>query len=113
MNVFLDTEFILVAVILLLTSLCYLRRQTRSAWILNSSFHVRTATSISICCFERLYLGRVNLEDEADEFYVSMPEFDRLNGRIVWIDVSFVERQRTPEWAIQVGIRCNFTIISI
>ena len=40
-------QFILVAVILLLTSLCSLRRQTRSAWILNSSFHVRTATSIS------------------------------------------------------------------
>jgi hypothetical protein len=38
--------FVLVAVILLLTSLCSLRRQTRSAWILNSSFHVRTATSI-------------------------------------------------------------------
>ena len=36
---------LLVAVILLLTSLCSLRRQTRSAWILNSSFHVRTATS--------------------------------------------------------------------
>ena len=25
----------------------YLRRQTRSAWILNSSVHVRTATSMS------------------------------------------------------------------
>ena len=38
--------FTLVAVILLLTSLCYLRLQTLSAWIPNSSFHVRTATSI-------------------------------------------------------------------
>jgi len=38
---------ILVAVILLLTSLCYLRIQTLSAWILNSSFHVLTATSIT------------------------------------------------------------------
>jgi len=38
---------ILVAVILLLTSLCYLRRQTLFAWILSSSFHVLTATSIS------------------------------------------------------------------
>jgi len=35
-----------VAVILLLTSLCYLRIQTLFAWILNSSFHVLTATSI-------------------------------------------------------------------
>ena len=38
---------ILVAVILLLTSLCYLWIQTLSAWIPNSSFHVLTATSIS------------------------------------------------------------------
>ena len=34
------------AVTLLLTSLFHLRRQTLSAWILNSSFHVLTATSI-------------------------------------------------------------------
>ena len=39
---------ILVAVILLLTSLCYLRIQTLFAWILNSSFHVLTATSMRI-----------------------------------------------------------------
>jgi hypothetical protein len=32
-----------------------------------------------------------------------MAEFDRLNGCIEWIDLSFVERTRTPEWAIQVG----------
>ena len=38
---------ILVAVILLFTSLCYLRIQTLSAWILNSSFHVLTATSMN------------------------------------------------------------------
>ena len=30
-----------------------------------------------------------------------MSEFDRLNGCIEWIDVSVVERERTPEWAIQ------------
>ena len=41
---------ILVAVILSLTSRCSLRRQTRSAWILNSSVHVRTATSIRLGC---------------------------------------------------------------
>ena len=41
------SKVILVAVILLLTSLCYLRIQTLSAWILNSSFHVLTATSMS------------------------------------------------------------------
>jgi transposase-like protein len=41
-----------------------------------------------------------------------MPEFDRLNGCIEWIDLSFVERQRTPEWAIQVGIRCHLAGMS-
>ena len=30
-----------------------------------------------------------------------MSEFDRLNGCIEWIDLSVVERERTPEWAIQ------------
>jgi hypothetical protein len=38
-------------------------------------------------------------------------KFDRLNGRIAWIDVLFVERQRTPEWAIQVGIRCHLAVM--
>ena len=57
--------------------------------------------------------GRVKLEDEADEFRVPMPEFDRLNGYIEWIDLSFVERQRTPEWAIHVGIRCHLAGISM
>jgi len=36
-----------------------------------------------------------------------MTEFDRLSQCIEWIDLSFVERKRTPEWAIQVGIRCH------
>ena len=56
--------------------------------------------------------GRVKLEDEADEFRVSMAEFDRLSGCIEWIDLSFVERDRTPEWAIQVGIRCHLAGMS-
>ena len=56
--------------------------------------------------------GRVKLEDEADEFRVHMPEFDRLNRCIEWIDLSLVERQRTPEWAIQVGIRCHLAGMS-
>ena len=56
--------------------------------------------------------GRVKLEDEADEFRLPMPEFDRLNGCIEWIDLSFVERQRTPEWAIHVGIRCHLAGMS-
>ncbi|RMB25674.1 hypothetical protein ATH50_0773, partial [Haloplanus aerogenes] len=34
-----------------------------------------------------------------------MAESERLSKCIEWIDLSFVERDRTPEWAIQVGIR--------
>ena len=42
-----------------------------------------------------------------------MPEFDRLDSDIEWIDLSFVKRQRTPEWAIQVDIRCHLLIMSL
>ena len=42
-----------------------------------------------------------------------MAEFDRLSGSITWIDLSFVERERTPEWAIHVGIRCHLAGISL
>jgi hypothetical protein len=41
--------------------------------------------------------GCVKLENEADEFRVSVPEFARFSGCIEWIDSSFVKRQRTPE----------------
>ena len=56
--------------------------------------------------------GRVKLEDEADEFRVPMPEFDRLNGCIEWIDLSLVERRRTPKWTIQIGIRYHIASMS-
>ena len=42
-----------------------------------------------------------------------MPEFDRLSECIAWIDLSFVERDRTPRWAIEVGIRCHLTGMSL
>jgi len=42
-----------------------------------------------------------------------MPKIERLSERIAWIDLSFVERERTPEWAIQVGIRCHLAGISL
>ena len=42
-----------------------------------------------------------------------MAEFDRLSGSITWIDLSFVERRRTPEWAIEVGIRCHLAGMSL
>jgi hypothetical protein len=34
-----------------------------------------------------------------------MAEFDRLNERTTWIDLSFVERDRTPRWVTEVGNR--------
>ena len=43
---------------------------------------------------------------------MSLTEFDRLNGCIEWIDLSVVERERTPEWAIQVGIWCHLAGMS-
>jgi putative transposase len=41
-----------------------------------------------------------------------MDDFERLTGDIAWIDLSFVERERTPGWAIQVGIRCHLAGMS-
>jgi putative transposase len=42
-----------------------------------------------------------------------MAEFDRLNEVIAWIDLSFVEQDRTPRWAIEVGIRCYLVVMSL
>ncbi len=42
-----------------------------------------------------------------------MAEFDRLNDGIAWIDLSFVERDRTPLWAIEVGIRYHLAGMSL
>ena len=46
-------------------------------------------------------------------FECSMPKIERLSESIAWIDLSFVERQRTPDWAIQVGIRCHLAGMSL
>jgi transposase-like protein len=35
-----------------------------------------------------------------------MAKYGRLSKYIDWIDLSFMERERTPDWAIHVGIRC-------
>jgi hypothetical protein len=42
-----------------------------------------------------------------------MAGIDRLSERIAWIDLSFVERDRTPRWAIEVGIRCHLAGMSL
>jgi putative transposase len=57
--------------------------------------------------------GRVKLEDEALDFRMSMAEIERLSERTTWIDLSFVERDRTPHWAIEVGIRCHLAGTSL
>ena len=57
--------------------------------------------------------GRVKLEDEAFDFRVLMAEIERLSEDIAWIDLSFVERDRTPRWAIEEGIRCHLTGMSL
>ena len=42
-----------------------------------------------------------------------MLDLERLSECITWIDLSFVERKRTPEWVIQVGIRCHLAGMSL
>jgi putative transposase len=44
---------------------------------------------------------------------MSMPEIERLDDAITWIDLSFVKRERTPRWAIYVGIRCHLAGMSL
>jgi len=34
-----------------------------------------------------------------------MPEIDRLNEPTGWIDLEFIERERTPEQIVEVGIQ--------
>ncbi|WP_380676781.1 IS6 family transposase [Salinigranum sp. GCM10025319] len=42
-----------------------------------------------------------------------MAEIDRLSEPTEWIDLGFVERQRTPEFAIQVGIQLHLAGLSL
>ena len=42
-----------------------------------------------------------------------MTEFDRFIDGIAWIDLSFVERDRTQLLAIEVGIRCHLAGMSL
>ena len=46
-------------------------------------------------------------------FECSMPEINRLSEPTAWIDLEFVERQRTPEFAIQVGIQLHLAGLSL
>ena len=42
-----------------------------------------------------------------------MPQIERLSERIAWIDLSVVERDRTPRWAIEEGIRYHLAGMSL
>jgi transposase-like protein len=42
-----------------------------------------------------------------------MPETDRLNRCNDWIDLDFVERERTPESIIEVGIQLHLAGLSL
>jgi transposase-like protein len=42
-----------------------------------------------------------------------MPEIERLDGRTSWIDLDFVERERTPREIIEVGIQLHVAGLSL
>jgi putative transposase len=42
-----------------------------------------------------------------------MPEFNRFSRNTEWVDLEFVERRRTPEVAIQVGIQLRLAGLSL
>ena len=42
-----------------------------------------------------------------------MPEIERLRGRSDWIDLEFVERERTPREIIEVGIHLHVAGLSV
>jgi len=42
-----------------------------------------------------------------------MPEFDRLSGDSDWIDLDFVECERTPEQIVEVGIQLHLAELSL
>jgi putative transposase len=42
-----------------------------------------------------------------------MPEIDRLDGDSDWIDLEFMERERTPEQVVEVGIQLHLAGLSL
>lgn len=57
--------------------------------------------------------GRVKLENETSDFRVYLAENERLSGRIAWIDLMIVERDRTTRWVIEIGIRRHLVGMSL
>jgi transposase-like protein len=46
-------------------------------------------------------------------FKCPIPKIERFDDYIDWIDLSFVQRERTPRWAIEVGIQCHLADVSL
>ena len=42
-----------------------------------------------------------------------MHEIDRLSGSADWIGLDFAERERTPEWIVELGIQLHLTFLSL
>jgi transposase-like protein len=42
-----------------------------------------------------------------------MPEFDRLNADCEWVKLEFVERERTPEQIVELGIQLHLAGLSL
>jgi len=42
-----------------------------------------------------------------------MHEIDRLSDSTDWIDLDFVERERTPEQIIKIGIQLHLAVLSL
>ncbi|ELY70122.1 transposase, partial [Natrinema versiforme JCM 10478] len=42
-----------------------------------------------------------------------MPKIDRLSGCSDWVDLSFVERERTPRQLMELGIRLHLAGLSL
>jgi putative transposase len=42
-----------------------------------------------------------------------MPEITRLTGSTDWIDLGFVERERTPEPSMKLGIQLHVAVLSL
>ena len=58
-------------------------------------------------------LRRVKLRSEAVEIRVSMTDLNRLNSCSDWIDLEFVERERTPEPIVEVSIQLHLAGLSL
>ena len=56
---------------------------------------------------------RVKLRKRRSEFQIPMTETDRLDGCTGWIDLEFVERERTPREIIEKGIRHHLAGLSL